>query len=399
MKILLIHKFLHPRGGAESYLMQLGSCLESMGHPVQYFGMDSPERILGNRVNAYTSNMEFHGGSAWKKLAYPLKVIYSREARKKIRQVLEDFQPDICHLNNFNYQLTPSVILEIRKWERESGHLCRILYTAHDYQLVCPNHQCRNPGAGHNCEKCLDGNYFHCIKGRCIHGSYLRSILGAAEACFWNHTGVYRQIDTVICCSRFLKERLDRNPILREKTVVLHNFVAEFPGQPGEKQDYVLYFGRYAEEKGVRDLLQAAKQLPEIPFLFAGTGPMAEAMEGIPNVKDLGFLSGEDLHRRIRQARLTVCPSRWQENCPLSVLESISLGTPVLGAAIGGIPELIRPGQTGVLFEGGDPEALKKAVQDLWQDPKLLAEMAEHCRGTRFDTPEVYARKLLALLS
>ena len=106
MKILMINKFLYPNGGSETYIFKLGEYLNLQGHEVQYFGMEHEGRIAGNRVNAYTSNMDFHKGSKLAKLTYPIKTIYSAEARRKIRRVLEDFQPDICHLNNFNYQLT-----------------------------------------------------------------------------------------------------------------------------------------------------------------------------------------------------------------------------------------------------------------------------------------------------
>ena len=135
MKILMINKFLHPNGGSETYIFRLGDYLKSQGHEVQYFGMEHAGRCVGNRVNAYTSDMDFHGGSKLSKLTYPIKTIYSSEARKKLRLVLEDFRPDVCHLNNFNYQLTPSILLEIAKWKRE-GHPCRVVYTAHDLQLV-----------------------------------------------------------------------------------------------------------------------------------------------------------------------------------------------------------------------------------------------------------------------
>ena len=145
MRILLINKFLYPNGGSETYIFKLGQQLKDMGHEVQYFGMEHEGRIVGNRVESYTSDMDFHGGSRVSKLLYPVKAIYSSEARKKLRLVLEDFQPDVCHLNNFNYQLTPSIIWEIRKWEQQNDRKCKILYTAHDYQLVCPNHMCRNP--------------------------------------------------------------------------------------------------------------------------------------------------------------------------------------------------------------------------------------------------------------
>lgn len=365
MKILMINKFLYPNGGSETYIFKLGNYLQSIGHEVQYFGMEHEGRIVGNRVNAYTSNMDFHGGSKLAKLLYPINTIYSVEARKKIRLVLDDFQPDVCHLNNFNYQLTPSIILEIRKWEKQTGHKCKIVYTAHDYQLVCPNHMCNNPNTLENCEKCLGGHFLNCTKGRCIHGSLAKSAVGTMEATFWKWMGVYKQIDKIICCSHFMKTKLDTNPVLAKKTVAMHNFVDPVEQKEVQKRDYVLYFGRFSQEKGIATLVQAAKELPEIPFVFAGSGPLAHLLEGVPNIKNVGFQRGEALETLIREARFTVYPSEWYENCPFSVMESQMYGTPVLGADIGGIPELIQVGNTGELFESGNSESLKAAMKKI----------------------------------
>lgn len=392
MKILMVNKFLYPNGGSETYIFKLGEYLLLQGHEVQYFGMEHDARTVGNRVNAYTSNMDFHGGNKIAKLMYPIKTIYSYEARKKIRMVLDDFQPDVCHLNNFNYQLTPSILLEIRKWEKDTGAKCRILYTAHDYQLVCPNHLCRNSGRQENCEKCLGGHYLNCVKDRCIHGSVLKSAVGMLEACFWKRMGVYRQIDRIICCSHFMKTKLDTDPVLAEKTVVLHNFVEAAEEKQVQKQDYVLYFGRYSQEKGIETLVQAAKALPRIPFVFAGSGPLEHLLEGVDNIRNVGFQSGEALEKLIREARLTVCPSVCYDNCPFSVMESILYGTPVLGAEIGGIPELIRAGETGDLFPAADPETLCRKLSLLWQQGGI-PEMG----SAEFDSLAVYGEKLLAI--
>ena len=174
----MINKFLYPNGGSETYIFKIGDYLKSIGHEVQYFGMEHEGRCVGNRVNAYTSDMDFHGGSAISKLTYPVKTIYSSEARKKIRLVLDDFEPDVCHLNNFNYQLTPSVILEIEKWKKETGKACRIVFTAHDYQLICPNHMLMNPASGEICEKCVGGHFLNCLSGKCIHCSTAKSAVG-----------------------------------------------------------------------------------------------------------------------------------------------------------------------------------------------------------------------------
>ena len=396
MKILMINKFLHPNGGSETYIFKLGAYLQSMGHEVQYFGMEHEGRCVGNRVNAYTSDMDFHGGSKLSKLTYPLKTIYSSEARKKLRLVLEDFQPEVCHLNNFNYQLTPSTLLEIAKWKKE-GHPCRVIFTAHDYQLVCPNHMCNNPNTGENCEKCLGGHFGNCTKGKCIHGSLAKSAVGTLEAMLWNGCGVYKNIDVMICCSEFLKTKMDCNPLFAGKTLALHNFVDKVERKETEKQDYVLYFGRFSREKGIDTLLKVCKALPDIPFVFAGTGPLEGEIAGVPNIKNVGFQRGQALENLIRQARFSVYPSQWYENCPFSVMESQLYGTPVLGADIGGIPELMEVGKTGELFESGNAAQLEEKIRTLWEDRKLTDRYSENCAHLRFDDVAAYTEKLLKL--
>lgn len=396
MKILMINKFLHPNGGSETYIFRLGDYLKSQGHEVQYFGMEHAGRCVGNRVNAYTSDMDFHGGSKLSKLTYPIKTIYSSEARKKLRLVLEDFRPDVCHLNNFNYQLTPSILLEIAKWKRE-GHPCRVVYTAHDLQLVCPNHMCSNPNTGENCEKCLGGHFLNCTKGKCIHGSLAKSAVGTLEAVLWNGCGVYKNIDVIICCSEFLKTKMGTNPLFAGKTVAMHNFVDRISYEKAEKKDYVLYFGRFSREKGIDTLIQVCKALPEIPFIFAGTGPLEEEIAGVPNIQNVGFQRGQALETLIREARFSVYPSEWYENCPFSVMESQMYGTPVLGANIGGIPELIEPDKTGELFESGNAAQLKEKIQALWENRELTDRYSENCADVRFDDVARYTEKLMKL--
>ena len=391
MKILLINKFLYPNGGSETYIFKLGQQLMDMGHEVQYFGMEHQGRVVGNRVEAYTTDMDFHGGSKLAKLIYPIKTIYSSEARKKLRLVLEDFQPDVCHLNNFNYQLTPSIILEIRKWSKT----CRIVYTAHDYQLVCPNHMCRTVASNENCEKCLGGHFINCAKHKCIHNSRLKSAIGTMEATFWKLKGVYKHLDTVICCSRFMKTKLDTYPVLAGKTVAMHNFMEPVEAKAVTKKAYVLYFGRFSQEKGISTLIKVAEELPDVQFIFAGSGPLENQVNSVANIKNVGFQSGEALKKLVREAQFTVYPSEWYENCPFSVMESQVYGTPVLGAQIGGIPELIEPGKTGLLFESGNAADLKRKIEMMWNAPEMLKEMSENCTPDRFTSLERYTQELM----
>lgn len=403
MKILMINKFLYPNGGSETYIFKLGEYLEHNGHEVQYFGMEHSGRCVGNRVNSYTSNMDFHGKSKLTKLIYPVKTIYSFEARKKLRLVLDDFQPDIVHLNNFTYQLTPSIILEIEKWKKQSGNKCRIVFTAHDYNLVCPNHMLNNPNTHQNCEKCLGGHFLNCTKGKCIHGSMAKSAVGTMEAYFWKLNGAYKYIDSMICCSQFLKTKMDSNPLFAKKTVAMHNFVNQVEWKDVQKRDYVLYFGRFSEEKGIGTLIDVCRELPEIQFVFAGTGPLEETIKAVKNIKNVGFQTGEALAKLIGEARFSVYPSEWYENCPFSVMESQMYGTPVLGANIGGIPELIQAKSkgaakpTGELFESGNKQDLKKKIENLWKNKELTHKYSQNCKDINFDTIEEYVEKLMKI--
>ena len=389
MKILMVNKFLYPNGGSETYIFELGKELTRQGHQVEYFGMEHENRIVGNHAESYTSNMDFHTGKL-QKLMYPFKIIYSREARKKIRAVLRDFKPDIVHLNNFNYQLTPSIIYEIK------AHKIPIVFTAHDLQLVCPNHLMMYGKTGEVCERCVTKGSMSCFRGKCIHGSSVKSLLGTLENWIYKRFKPYKRIDAIICPSHFVEEKLKQNPQLAGRTVVLRNFISELKKTAGvQKEDYVLYFGRYSREKGVSTLVDACRELPEIRFVFAGKGELSEAVDSVKNIENRGFLAGEELHRLVSAARFSICASECPENCPFSVMESLKLGTPVVGAAIGGIPELIQEGATGLLVESGSKDALKTAISRLWNDKEENLRLIQGCNCVTYDNCEEYCKKML----
>lgn len=399
MKILMVNKFLYPNGGSETYIFQLGKELVRMGHEVEYFGMEHKERIVGNRAESYTSNMDFHTGGI-QKLLYPFRIIYSIEARKKLRVVLEDFEPDVVHLNNFNFQLTPSIIYEVKSYDKKRKKKTVLVYTAHDYQWVCPNHMMKIPATGELCSRCVEGNFAHCSRNKCIHNSGIKSMLGRMEAVLYQKLGTYRKIDTVICPSRFMERVLSKNPMLKGKTVVLHNFVDKLPeseGGKGREKNYVLYVGRYDKEKGIETLWKVCSELEDIPFVFAGKGALEKELKAVPNIENRGFLSGKDLEKLIRDARFLVFPSEWYENCPFTVMEAQMYGTPVLASDLGGTPELIRAGKTGELFEAGNARELKQKIRALWEDDVKCREYAGNCGQMQFDTAESYCRKLLKI--
>lgn len=388
MKILMVNKFLYPNGGSETYIFKLGKELIRQGHEVEYFGMEHPDRIVGNSADSYTASMDFHTGKL-QKLLYPFKIIYSPEARKKIRKVIERFRPDIVHLNNINFQLTPSIIYEIKK------HGIPIVYTAHDYQWVCPNHMMMIPGNRELCFQCRGGKFGQCAKNRCIHNSSVKSLLGALEAFLYRKLKTYQKVDRIICPSQFMMDMLGTDSLLAGKLMLLYNFLESEAFQAKEKQDYVLYFGRYSEEKGVGTLLEVCKKLPEIPFVFAGGGPLEGQLIKCKNVTNAGFLTGEELKEMIANARFSVFPSEWFENCPFSVMESQSYGTPVVASEIGGTPELVKNGITGELFEAANAKVLEEKIRKLWEDENLCRRYSQNCQNIKFDSVEEYCGKLL----
>lgn len=397
MKILMVNKFLHPNGGSETYIFKLGEELVRQGHEVQYFGMEHEKRVVGNRAEVYTANMDFHTGKL-QKLLYPFKIIYSKEAYNKMMQVLNDFQPDVVHVNNFNFQLTPSILYAVIKYKKATSKNIKLIYTAHDSQLVCPNHLMQNPITKERCDACLSKGVMQCAKRKCIHGSTVKSLLGTIEATLYKYLKTYKYFDYIICPSQFLKEKLDSDIVLREKTIVLRNFVEITQSEEKiEKEEYILYLGRYSEEKGIKTLLQVCKNLPQITFHFAGSGPLEEEIKKVTNIKLCGFLNGERLTNEIRNAKLVVFPSECYENCPFTVMEAQLCGTPVLASDLGGIPELIEINSTGELFQAGDEEELTDRISKLWTQPEKLVNYAENCRQVRFDSVSEYVEKILKI--
>lgn len=394
MNILMVNKFLYPRGGAETYMLKIGRYFERQGHKVQYFGMYDEKNIVGNELGLGTAFMDFRSKKP-DRFLYPFRILYSVEAREKMKCLINHFHPDVIHLNNINFHLTPSIIDAAFR----SG--VPVVQTVHDFQMVCPNHMMLDIRRKKPCDKCIGGSRWNCVINKCIHDSYLKSILGCLEGMIYRYRHNYDKVSQYICPSSFMEQMLLRNKRYAGKTIVLQNFIQRKEENVKlERQEYVLYFGRLSEEKGIENFLKACKLLPDIPFMVAGSGPLEPLFRShCPlNVKFVGFHSGQDLENLIRQARFTVFFPVWYENCPLAILESQSLGTPVLANAMGGIPELIQDGKTGVLIKKFTPKHYAVQIKALYQDKKKLEYMAANCRQREdFVTLDAYCRQLLQI--
>lgn len=385
MKILMVNKFLYPRGGCETYMLNLAEELKAKGHEVEYFGMYDESNTVGNHLDLYTTNMDFHT-SKIEKLFYPFKIIYSFEAKRKLGRLLDSFKPDIVHMNNINFQLTPSIIYAVKKRN------IPLVQTVHDYQMICPNHLLYSFNETKPCERCINGSKFNCFKYSCIHGSKVKSLLGSIEAILYSVLKTYKKVDLYVCPSRFLESKLlNKSNIYNGRTFAIHNFIEKkpMPKTTGEEKPYIAFASRLSKEKGISLLSEAAKLLPQYRFAIAGTGPDDECLKDIPNIELKGFLGGDELISFIAKSKVMVLPSVWYENCPLNILETHSFGVPVITMNSGGMAELVEDGKTGLLVNEPTPEALAKAIEKCFEDEDFYSTLKANCKDMKNKIMEV----------
>ena len=373
LKILFVNKFLYPRAGAETYMFMLAGELARTGHTAAYFGMEDERNtvnVLRSDINV--KNKDFHYSSFIKRMGYPLSIVYSLEARRKLKKVLENEKPDIVHLNNINYQITPSIIYELEK------NNIPVVMTLHDANIICPNHSLYNYGSNRICTLCKSGRYINCINTRCIHNSVAKSMIGCLEGSLYKLLNTYFKINTLISPSRFMADMLKSFGMKHPDTRVIMNFSPPVSGRPDNNGGYVLYFGRICISKGLDVLLEAAARLPEMNFVVAGEGEYADRLSGHKNITVTGFLKGDSLKDCIRNARIVAVPSNWHENCSMAILEAKSFGVPVIASDTGGNPEIVRDGVDGLLFERGNAEQLAEKIRELYNNRERLRLLSEN---------------------
>lgn len=375
----MVNKFLYPRGGSESYMLYLSEHLKKLGHEVEFFGMYDENNTVGNLSGMYTQNMDFHSKGI-SRFLYPFKIIYSFEAKKKIMQVIDDFKPDIVHMNNINFQLTPSIIYGAKK-----KHI-PIVQTVHDYQMICPNHLLYNFEKNEPCEKCVKGAHLNCVKNKCIHGSLIKSVIGVIEAKFYNLLKTYKKVDLFVCPSNFLEKKLlSAKEYYKGKTKTIHNFIDKdkFANVHSEADSYIVFVGRLSKEKGIENIAKAAKLLPEVNFIVAGSGPDEDMLKDIPNITLAGFLTGDKLLKLMGNAKVLLLPSVCYENCPLSILEAHCMGVPVVTMNSGGMAELVKNGVTGTLVNDPTPEAIALKLKETIENEDYYKVIKENCKNEK----------------
>ena len=353
MKIILANKFYYRRGGDCIYTMNVEKMLKEKGHEVAVFAMQYPENEESEWSKYWPSNMT--------KLKAFTRPFGDGEVRRKFGMLLDDFKPDVVHLNNIHTQLSPV----IAKMAHERG--IRVVWTLHDTKLVCPCYTCTRDGKW--CTECFTDKKA-VISHRCMPGGLPGAIIGYREMMKWNREVLEECTDLFLPPSQFMMDTCVEGGYSPEKFRVLCNFidVEKVPQMTQVSQlkgDYYVYLGRVNEVKGVRTLCKAAAQLNKKLIVIGGGELLPELQEAYKDFKQIEFkgqMKWEEFMPILRGARFMVLPAEWSENNPLTVIESQSLGTPVLGARIGGIPELIEEGISGMTFTSGDVEDLKDKI-------------------------------------
>ncbi|MDE7142935.1 MAG: glycosyltransferase [Muribaculaceae bacterium] len=365
-RVLIANKFYYPRGGDCVCTLNLERLLADKGHEVAVYSMTYPENLPSAWSGYFASPVDF-GGGAKEKLRAAARTMGWGDVRGSFARILSDFRPDVVHLQNIHSYLSPQLAV----MAREAG--ARVVWTLHDFKPVCPSYGCLREGRP--CEECF-GSKIPVLRHRCMKGSLAASFIAWLEALRWNRRALERVVDTFVCPSAFMAAKMAQAGFSKSRLMVNCNFVGfdkmekfrslEAPDAAG-RGDYYCYVGRLSEEKGVESLLDAASRLPHA-LRIAGDGPLLESLRGRyagrGNIHFLGRQNPAEIVELLRGARFSVMPSICYENNPLGVIESLCAGTPVVGAGIGGIPELIDAGNTGLTFESGNPEALAKAIEN-----------------------------------
>ena len=381
MRILHVNKFLYRRGGAESYMLDVARRQRAAGHEVALFGMQHPENEPQLYQDYFPSYAEFEPPprSVPQRVKLAGRMLWSSSAARGIATVVDQFRPDVVHCHNIYHQLSPSILHPLG--ERK----LRVVMTLHDYKLACPTYQMLDHGKP--CDACFGGHFHQAVLRRCKDDSLLASAAVAMES--WAHTtfDAYDPVATFICPSRFMLESMKRARVFPERLRHVPHFV-DVPDEFVPSTDStVVFVGRLSAEKGVDTLITAVGALGGAARLeIAGTGPAHGDLEDLADrvakgrVKFHGRLDRSSVEALMRRSACVVVPSRWYENQPMTVLEAMAAGRPVIATGLGGLPELIDDGVDGRIVPPDDPKALAEVLGQVVADPETAERMGRAAR-------------------
>ena len=398
MKVLLVNWSWYATGGDWTYVENIHKLYMSHGHEVIPFSTHNKKNNFSPFSKNFIDSYDFKELNKKKTFKNGIKAvstsIVSSDALYKLDRILKEHDIKVAHLHNIHHYITPAIIKKLH----ERG--IKILWTLHDYKIICPENSFVSNGK--ICEKCITGNFYHCAINKCKKNSYLASALASFEAYYYHKKHVYDLVDIFLCPSRFLLQKFEQFGFNKLKLFesnlcydidIIENFIKNSELDFNEielKEKYVLYVGRLEEIKGIRTLIKAIKNT-QIVLKIVGSGNAQDDLkiltetEGINNVQFLGFKNKAEVFKLINNSLFGVCPSEWYENFPFSIAETFLFSKPVVGAKIGGIPELVVDNKTGLLFEPANVLQLQEKLLELWNNDDLVNVLGKnakvHARG------------------
>ena len=384
MKILLVNYRYFISGGPEKYMFNITEKLEKEGHEVIPFSVKSYKNKktkydkyfidpIGSKKAVYYEDYKKTPKTIIQMIS---RSIYSFKAKRAIKKIIKDTNPDIVYILHFVNKLSPSIINGAKEMKKP------VVVRLSDYFLLCPKFDFLYEGKV--CEDCLEKGYKSCIKKRCVKNSFFASLIRVIAMKIHKLIKVYDNIDVIITPSKFLEEKLKLNGF--------KNKIYNIPTFCNEKKsinntgDYGLYFGRITEEKGVEYIIKAYEKLDDnYKLKIMGDENTTEAEKlknyikkrNIKNIEFIGFKTGNELEKIIKNSRFVLVPSIWYENLPNTVLEAFSYGKPVIATKIGSLTETIENNKNGFLFKFGDIDGIVDSIKKL-DDDKLVKEIGRN---------------------
>lgn len=382
MKILMIDKYFFIKGGAERYYFELKDILESHGHQVIPFSMTHPRNFKTPFAGYFVRNIDYNPVTFFQKILVAFRsagrIVYSFHAKRRLKALIRVTKPDIAHLHMIDHQISPSILHVLKRYQ------IPVVQTVHTYKHVCPTYRLYHMDKNVICERCLNGAYYHALSEKCHKGSNFATFLMVCEMTVHRLLGFYdRYVSRFLVPSHFMGKKMIQGGISPHQ--ITHLFytidVDKYP-HSYRSGDYFLYFGRLSAEKGLFTLLKAI-QGTGAKLKIAGEGPERKALEAYAGtlksekVEFMGTVEGEALWQLILNAQFVAVPSEWYENSPLVIYESLIMGKPVIGARIGGIPELIEHDIDGYLYQAENAGELRQCIHKLLNKKKKLKTMGK----------------------
>jgi len=382
MKVLLAHNYFYIRGGAEVFFREVGRVLEERGHQVAYFSGQDAQNLLSRYESYFPSAPDYQQGNLVRRIAAFGGMVYSRNSKKNMLRLLKDFRPDIVHVFAVHIRLSPSILDACREYG------VPVVMSCNDSKHMCPNYRLFHHGR--LCEECKGGRFYRASVNRCCKDSLVFSVASSLEAYVHGAMDIYRKnIRLFLFASEFMARKTEEfwGADTFSWRMLRNPFDSRSHTCKAQTGDFLIYFGRLTEEKGLNVLIEAMQHLRHARLKIIGDGPMRTELEArvktlsLDNVEFLGPKWGEDLDDILCRARFVVVPSIGHENFPYVILQSFAAGKAVIGADRGGIPELVRDGEFGLVYPAQDPAALARCISTLWDDPGKSETMGKAAKA------------------